>query len=87
MPEKDLSFEEVNKHIESADLSTFKAGGKSHFAATDIAKAPGDVLQKICGIYKVVRPILVIVSNLPLIPQKWKDAIKTFINLMDGLCP
>ena len=87
MEEKQLTFEEVNKHFDSVDLSPFQQGGKQFFAADTVTKAPGEVLQKVCSIYKVVRPFLALVSNLPLLPKKWKDAIKTFMGLMDGLCP
>ncbi|MEP6724267.1 MAG: hypothetical protein ABJC98_00550 [Bacteroidota bacterium] len=87
MSQHELTFEEVNKHFESTDLSPFKEGGKNHFTAKAVAAAPADVLQKICSIYKVVRPFLVLVSNLPLIPAKWKEAIKLFISLLDGVCP
>ena len=85
MQDKKLTFEEVNKHFESVDLSAFHKGGRSYFAPG--AGATADVLQKICSIYKIVRPFLVLVSNIPLIPAKWREAIKTFINLMDGICP
>lgn len=87
MQDNQLTFEEVNKHFENADLKPFQTGGKSHFTAEAVSKAPGDVLQKVCGIYKIVRPFLALVSNIPLIPPKWREAIKTFMGLMDGLCP
>lgn len=77
------TFEEVDQHIQSVDLSAFQVSGKA--AAT--AANPAAVLPNICGIYKVVKPILTIISNLPLIPQKWKDAIKAFMQVLDALCP
>jgi hypothetical protein len=85
MQDKELTFEDVNRHFERVDLSTFQKGGKNYFAPG--AGATADVLQKVCSIYKIVRPFLVLVSNIPLIPAKWREAIKTFINLMDGICP
>lgn len=87
MPDNQLTFEEVNKHFESADLSQFQEGGKNHFSAEAVAKTPALVLQNVCGIYKIVRPFLALVSNIPLIPKKWRDAIKTFMGVMDGICP
>lgn len=87
MQDNPLTFEEVNRHFESVDLSQFQEGGKNFFSPGAVSTAPGDVLQKVCAIYKVVRPFLALVSNLPLIPKKWKEAIKTFMGLMDGLCP
>jgi len=87
MPDKNLSFEEVNAHFEKADLTPFNTGGTKHFNSTMVARDAAGTLQKVCAIYKIVRPFLALVSNLPLIPKKWKDAIKTFMSLMDTLCP
>jgi hypothetical protein len=80
------TFEEVDKHIQSADLSAFQPGGRHHVAAAAAAN-PAAVIPNVCGIYKVVRPILALIANLPLIPQKWKDAIKAFMQVLDALCP
>ena len=87
MQDNELTFEDVNKHFESIDLSQFKKGGENFFTSDTISTAPADILTKICTIYKVVRPFLALVSNIPLIPKKWRDVIKTFMGLMDGLCP
>jgi len=78
------TFEEVDRHIESADLSLFQPGGKHHVASGTTAAA---AMPQLCPIYKTVRPVLVLISNLPLIPQKWKDAIKLFLQFLDVLCP
>lgn len=82
-----VTFEEVNKHLENVDLSSYEKDGKNFFSPEAALRAPGEVLSKVCGIYKIARPILALVSALPLIPQKWKDVLKTFIGLMDSLCP
>jgi hypothetical protein len=78
------TFEEVDQHIRNADLSAFQPGGQHHVAA---GAAPAVAIPNICAAYKVIRPILVILSNLPLIPQKWRDAIKAFMGVADTLCP
>ncbi len=87
MSNKKPTFESVNAHFEKADLTPYAAGGQKHFSAASAAAKPGDVLKKICSIYQVVRPFLALASTLPLIPAKWKTAIKTFMTLMDTLCP
>lgn len=74
------TFEEVDKHIQSADLSvlrTSSAGGATAAAA----------LPDICGAYAIVRPILELVSNVPILPKKWRDALKGFIQVVDSFCP
>ena len=87
MPTSNHSFEEVNALIEKADLTPYQQGGVHHFNAAHTQANPGNVISKICGIYKIVAPILKLVASLPLIPAKWKAAIKTFTDLMDTLCP
>lgn len=73
------TFEEVDKHIQAADLSALPAGAKG-------AVAPAAAIPNVCAIYKIIRPFLLLASGFP-IPQKWKDAIKLFIKAMDALCP
>lgn len=85
--EKQLTFEEIDAHINAANLADFEAGGQKQFTAMDVNTNPGGVLQKVCGIYKVIRPILAAIVLIPLIPAGWKAAIKTFMGLMDTLCP
>lgn len=80
------TFEEVDKHIQAADLSAFQAGGKHHLAA-GAATAPAAAIPSVCGAYKVIRPILNLLLNTPFIPQRWKDAIKVFMGVLDSLCP
>ena len=80
------TFEEVDKHFQSADLSAFQQGGKYHISASTAA-SPAAAIPNVCAIYKVVRPFLVLASNLPLLPKKWRDAIKIFIQAMDTFCP
>jgi hypothetical protein len=87
MSDQTLTFEEVNAHIEEADFNPYQPGGDKAFTASTATAAPASVLQNVCGIYKIVRPILALVSSLPILPAKWKAAIKTFMGLMDGLCP
>ncbi|QJW97347.1 hypothetical protein [Frigoriglobus tundricola] len=72
------TFEDVDKHIQAADLTAIQPAGG---AARAIA------LPDICPAYKIVRPILVLLSNTPIIPQKWRDAIKAFIGVLDLICP
>jgi hypothetical protein len=78
------TFEDVDKHIQAADLTAVQPGGKHHPAAGVTGAA---ALPSICPAYKIVRPILVLVTNTPFIPQKWRDAVKAFIGVLDVICP
>ena len=74
----------VYEHIDKADLSAFEKGGK-HFVPQDAAAAVA--MPNICPVYKLIRPILVLLMNAPFIPAKWKQAIRIFVQLMDVVCP
>lgn len=73
------TFEDVDRHIQQVNLASLKPAAKGVAAAEAV---PG-----ICPAYQAVRPILVIVSNIPIIPQKWRDVLKTFIEVVDVICP
>ena len=74
------TFEEVDKHIQGANLSALKPS--AHAAAGSAAAIPN-----VCQAYGVIRPILALVAGVPLIPKKWRDAIKAFMQVMDSICP
>ena len=85
--QKEMSFEELDRHFSNVDLSPYKPGAKSHFDAAAVKANPAEVLAKICGIYRIVSPLLATVSNFPFFPKKWKEPLQTFINLMNSVCP
>jgi hypothetical protein len=80
------TFEDVDKIVRSADLKRFRAGGSHHVTARLVAVAPGDVLQKLCAIWKVAGPIIRLVIKTPFIPSSWRAALEIFANLMDTVC-
>lgn len=82
-----LTFEAIDAHIKKADLNAFEPGGARHVTAAAVKAAPGDVLQQVCQIYHVIRPILQAILLIPFIPAAWKAAIRTFISVLDTLCP
>jgi len=84
MAKKNLTFEDVDKLIQKADLSALKTAPR---AAAKAAVDPAAVIAQVCAAYKIIRPILLLLSNLPLIPKKWRDVITGFMKLMDSLCP
>lgn len=88
MPSKKnpTTFEEVDRHIQKANLSAFQSGGSRRMSAASAKASPAAAIPNVCEIYKIVRPILGLVLNFP-IPKKWKDAIKLFMQAMDAICP
>jgi hypothetical protein len=79
----DMTFEEINRIVEAADLRTFD---RPRATAAGAAAAPGDILQQLCAIWKIVGPIVHAVAKLPILPPKWRDALQKFADLLDGIC-
>jgi hypothetical protein len=74
-----LTFEDVNEAIDAVDLAALEARAKPKAGA---AVSNADL----CAAYKMAKPILVLASNVPLIPEKWRNVLKAFIAVADGLC-
>ncbi len=77
--QENLTFEQVDELIRKADLSEYQ---NADLAAADIATQ----LRRVCGVYRTVRPILNLVVNVPLIPSSWKNAIRTFVSVLNSIC-
>ncbi len=82
-----ITFDQINDHVNNADLTPFSDGGEKHLRSVDLHAAPGDALKKVCSIYHIIRPILQGVMGIPFIPKKWKDVMQTFMDIMDKVCP
>lgn len=78
---------EMIAHFDAVDEATMAPGGALYFDHAESKQNPGGVLVKVCGIYRTVRPALDFASRFFLFPGKVKNVLKTFIGLMDGLCP
>lgn len=74
------NFEQIQEHLKNNE--------KNLRVEKSLAEnpKPADLLEEIGKIYIIVRPILVALKDIPLIPAEWKNGLKTFIGLMDGVC-
>ena len=73
----ELTFESVNKEIESLNLSQLEL---------DLQQESLDITSRICQIWSKIRNIVRLIAKIPLIPKKWRDALKLFISTLDALC-
>jgi hypothetical protein len=83
--EQSMTFEQIEAHVKSADLTQYDKP-----QAVGVAGAQADLtsqLQKICGIYKIVRPIIQGILGIPLIPESLKKPLRVFVSVMDAICP
>lgn len=76
MQDRNYTFEELSAHIDK------------HFVPVANAKAlsKADAKDKLCSIYNAARPILVVLTKIPLIPPKIKNVIKVLIKILDIIC-
>jgi hypothetical protein len=84
MPKDNPTFEEVNKHIEKADLKKMEKSSGGALAAADAAIP---IPAQICANYQIIRPILALIASAFFLPDKWRKAVKAFMKFMDTLCP
>jgi hypothetical protein len=73
----EVSFEAINAHVNSIDLSVVTAPTAAPQTAADRA-------QRLIIAYAAARPILVAVSAIPLIPATWRAVVTTFVIALDG---
>ena len=73
--------------MDKLDLADFEPGGKFYFTSGDAKANPATVVPKICAIYQAIRPIVIALQKVPLIPKKWRAVIAAFVVLMDAFCP
>ncbi len=85
--EPQMTFEQIEAHIKKANLDQYDKPKPKAAAAAGAQHALTDQLQKICGVYKGIRPILQAVVHFPLVPSSIKKALKTFMKVMDSICP
>jgi hypothetical protein len=77
-----MNLTELNSHANTLDAE----GMIAEHSLTEAAGAE-EIVGKVCGIYQKVRPFLEAVGNLFFVPKKWRQAILTFVSVLDGLCP
>lgn len=79
-----MTLEQIEAHIQSANLDQYD---KPQMEGIDAQQDLQAVLQRICKIYGVVKPILEAILNFPLIPASVKKALRIFMKVMDAICP
>jgi hypothetical protein len=70
-------FAEIDHHVKTLDIEAINA--------RTLHDAPADRVHKVIAIYKSVRPLLVAVTALPLIPNRWRAAVQMFLVALDAL--
>lgn len=72
-----VTFEEIDQQINALNFSALHAPALTSTNAGRIDRA--------LRIYRGIRPILIGLNLVPLIPQRWRDALQIFIAALDEL--
>jgi hypothetical protein len=67
------SFESIDRHIQSFDMTAFTAPGDARTSRAD----------RLSATYAVARPILLAVNAIPLIPATWRATLRIFVTTLD----
>ena len=51
----------------------------------DLLTPGADPMTRLVTIYRAVRPIILVVLSLPLLPPTWRSVLKLFVNNLDTL--
>jgi hypothetical protein len=50
-----------------------------------LAESPSGTLQRALKIFRGIKPLLTVLSNLPFLPSTWRAALVLFIQALDSL--
>jgi len=85
----DLSFEGIDDHVNDYvndfidEFESLDTTGEGAVATTPQTAA--DRAQRLMTTYAGVRPILLALASVPLVPETWRAAISVFVASLDGL--
>ena len=68
-----ISFESIDRHVRSFDLTALTAQGAVQQSKT----------ERLASTYAMARPILLGLAAIPLIPVTWRTALRLFIVSLD----
>ena len=80
----DLSFESIDDQINDY-VNDFIDQFESLEGAVATPQTPADRAQRLMTTYAGVRPILLALSSIPLVPETWRAAITVFVASLDGV--
>jgi 3-methyladenine DNA glycosylase/8-oxoguanine DNA glycosylase len=49
------------------------------------APTPAERIQKLVKVYTAIKPLLAVISSLPLLPQAWRAAVSLFVAAVEAV--
>ena len=77
-----MTLSQLHAHVETLDTDGL-------VTENSLAEAKGvdDIIGKVCAVYQKLRPIFEFLTIFIFIPKKIRNAILSFMMVLDGLCP
>jgi hypothetical protein len=72
-----VTFREIDHWVSSIDTDAIEAKA--------VADTSSDRVRKVIAIFRGLRPLLIVLSTLQLIPGQWRAAVQMFIAALDAL--
>jgi hypothetical protein len=87
---KDLNPKETSEALiraskRSVDASLRNLQKEMEQENTLVQETPAGLLQRVVKIYRSIKPVLSVVSTLPIIPVTWRAALIMFVQALDAL--
>jgi hypothetical protein len=75
---------DLQHHDITASISTITAGGME-MESSAIADTPNGRVQRLVKIYGSIKPLLLVLSTLVILPASWRDGIAVFVGALDAV--
>jgi hypothetical protein len=82
---KNASEELIAKHKRSIDRSIRTLMQETEHENTLVADTPLGALQRVLKVYRQIKPLLAVISALPILPLTWRMALNGFTQALDAL--
>lgn len=76
------TFRSIEQHLQQVDFDQLE----SEYHARGTERGLGVLPEQLCKVFQAVKPILEVIKNFPLIPEKWKKGVALLITILDGVC-
>jgi hypothetical protein len=75
---------DLQHHNITASVSTITSGDME-MENTAIADTPNGRVQRLVKIYSSIKPLLLVLTTLVILPPSWRDGIKVFVGALDAV--
>ena len=75
----------IKKNKTGVDRGLRTLNAELEHEATVVMDTPKSIVQRVVKVYRGVKPLLTVLSTLPILPSTWRGGIVIFIQVLDGL--